>query len=365
MASTDDELEKVAAAFDRDTDPLAQYEDQFEQINVDPLDAYIERVQKANGASDSTLKNYLHAFEQWRTFMQAVGRHYACPSDSHVKQFMEHLTEERDNQSATILKKVRNVLRAYEWWQDHHAFPHPTDYNPFRIALRETDVSERRSPSNHPPLSVDDIREVISGCTNVRERLFLVLQLKLGLRVGELLNIQLKDIALTNSNIQQWYPEIGSADPIQGYEDAIYVPSRHERDGNKSHRPRILPLDDETKRTILQYLPTRPMAESPWLVLSKRTFQKLDRGDCVNNIWKNHFSEHNANEKYRNITSHYGRYFFTNFWKVKQGTSRELVQYMRGDKLGDQQSGGAIDEYLAAYYRDIEEIYRTRIFKLL
>ncbi|WP_411967345.1 tyrosine-type recombinase/integrase [Haloferax sp. YSSS75] len=363
MNSGDDGLEEIATAFGRDTDPLQEYESRFHQVDADPLYAYIERVQIPKDASESTLKNYHHSFDQWQNFMAGVGRHFACPNDTHVKQFMRYLSDERDNSASTIQQKVRNINRAYEWWQEHHAFPHPMDYNPFRIALRETDLNGGEEKKKHPPLSVEDLRGVISGCTNVRERLFLVWQLKLGLRVGELLNIRLEDIALSHAEIEKWYPEMGSADPLQGYSDAVYIPSRYKREGNKSHRPRILPLDDEAKQVLLHYLPTRPTADTQWLILSQRTFGKIVRGDRVNEIWKHHFATHNESDRYRNITSHYGRYFFTNYWKVHQDLPRELVQYMRGDKLGEY-SGEAIDEYLSAYFTDIRDHYLNYIFKV-
>ncbi|WP_254832839.1 tyrosine-type recombinase/integrase [Haloglomus salinum] len=364
MSETDD-LAEVAAAFDRDTDPLAQYNAQFRQLDTDPLTTYLDRVQRPNNASDSTLKNYRQSFDQWRAFMDETGRHFACPNDAHVKDFMQHLEAARGNQSSTILQKVRNLTRAYEWWQEHHAFPQPTDYNPFRLALREVDLDEQSDQMKHPPLDIEDVREVVRQCTNIRERLFLVLQLKFGLRVGELRNIKLDDIALSQSGLDEWYPELGTADPIRDYDRALYVPSRYTRDGNKSHRPRVLPIDDEAKRVLLQYLATRPTVDVPYLILSERTFGQLTNGDMVRQCWKEAFAEHNEDDRYRDITSHYGRYFFTNYWKVKEDAPRELVQYMRGDKLGDSGSSDIIDEYLTAYYEDIRGLYLNRIFKLL
>lgn len=364
MSDTDD-LAEVAAAFDRNTDPLAQYDRQFRQLDADPLTTYLDRVQRPNNASDSTLKNYRQSFDQWRAFMDETGRHFACPNDAHIKDFMRHLKAERGNQSSTIHQKVRNLKRAYEWWQEHHAFPHPTDYNPFRLALREVDLDEQSEQLKHPPLDVKDVREAVREPTNIRKRLYLVLQLKFGLRVGELRNIKLEDIALSQSGLDEWYPELGTADPVRDYDRALYVPSKYTRDGNKSHRPRILPIDDEVKRVLLQYLATRPTVDVPYLILSDRTFGQLTNGDMVRQCWKEAFAEHNEDDRYRDITSHYGRYFFTNYWKVKEDVPRELVQYMRGDKLGDSGSSDVIDEYLTAYYEDIRELYLNRIFKLL
>jgi integrase/recombinase XerD len=189
--------------------------------------------------------------------------------------------------------------------------------------------------------------------------------IKLGLRVSEFLNIRLDEISIEHPSITECYPSLGSASKVENYENCIFIPSKHEREGNKSAQPRILPLDDELRQTIIQYLMIRHMVDEPWLVLSQRTDGKIKRGDPVNTVWKDHFHEYNQMEGYRDITSHYGRHYFTRYWKIKEDIPRELVQYMRGDKLGDVKSGDSIDDYLAAYYEDIEELYLNRAPKFL
>lgn len=84
MSSPDegDDLEEIANAFGRDPDPLPQYEAIFAQMDVDPLDSYVERVLVPKNLSLSTLKNYHHSFTQWRAYMSETGRHYACPNDT-------------------------------------------------------------------------------------------------------------------------------------------------------------------------------------------------------------------------------------------------------------------------------------------
>ena len=103
----------------------------------------------------------------------------------------------------------------------------------------------------------------------------------------------------------------------------------------------------------------------PWLLLSQRTNRKIDRGDRINNTWKEHFQEYNQMDGYRTITTHYGRHYFTRYWKIQEDIPRKLVQYMRGDKLGDARSWDSIDDYLAAYYEDIESEYLNRVPKFL
>ena len=359
------DLGEVAEAFGRQTDPLRRYEAEFADVDVDLFQAYIERVLLPKDPSESTLKNYRHAFDQWKAFMSDQGRHPACPNEKHIKEFVAHLRDERGNSKNTIEHKRDNLGRVYEWWQDHYAFPHPSDYNPFKIAKREMNLADDTDEKDYPHLTEEDISQVICDCTNIRERLFLIWLPKLGMRVGEFLNIRLEDISLSHSQIRDCYPDLGTAPPLSDYENCIYVPSKHEREGNKSSKPRILPLDDELRQMLLQYLTIRPRVNEPWLLLSQRTNGKIDRGDRINNIWKEHFQEYNQMDGYRTITTHYGRHYFTRYWKIQKDIPRELVQYMRGDKLGDARSGDSIDDYLAAYYEDIESVYLNRVPKFL
>lgn len=368
MNAKNEDLERVAKAFGRDTDPLKKNEPVFEDLDIDPLDAYIDRVLIPTGKSDSTCKNYRVSYEQWREVMNELGRHPACPNDYHVKMFVTRLREDRDNVGSTIEKKLNNVNRAYEWWQQHHAFPHPSDYNPFKIAKRELDLSGDSNVGDYPPIDLSHLREVVHECHHVRDLLFIVWPLKFGLRAGELLNIRMEDIALSHPSIKKWYPSLGTAAAVSDYEDALYIPSRYEREGNKSHRSRILPLDDEAKRVLIQFLQTRPSVDSQSLIVSERTYEPMDDSEHISAVWKDHFEAINSApeyEDYRSIRSHYGRNFFTNYWKIQEDIPRELVQYMRGDKLGKSTSGDAIDDYLAAYFEDIHEMYLDRIFKLL
>jgi len=101
----------------------------------------------------------------------------------------------------------------------------------------------------------------------------------------------------------------------------------------------------------------------PWLLLSQSTSGKINRGDRINNVWKEHFQECNQMDGYRIITTHYGRHYFTRYWKIQKDIPRELVQYMWGEELGGARSGDSIDDYLAAYYEDIESEYLNRVPK--
>ncbi len=128
----------------------------------------------------------------------------------------------------------------------------------------------------------------------------------------------------------------------------------------------MLPINDELRRILIRYLLIRPDNGEPWLFLSQRSNTETD-GEAINDAWKRHFRpEYEETEQHSGVTSHFGRHYFTTYWRVKEDMNRELIRYMRGDTLGasDRESSGGIDYYIHSYYEDIEQEYRDRTFKL-
>jgi integrase/recombinase XerD len=298
--------------------------------------------------------------------METTGRHPACPSTEHVKRFALYYRDEEGNTPRVVDEKLTVLSRVYQYFQNEPSFPHPTDFNPFESAKNKIDLSGT-NPKEPRPIPLDELRDVVKDLTHIRDRALVVAPLKLGVRASELCNIKLSEIHISNSEVQSHYPELGTHEALTDRPNAVYIP--HDREGNKSERPRVIPVDDELRRTLLQYLLCRPDTGEPWLFLSKKQALKLDRRN-VNDVWKKHFCErhdYGETDRYRGVSSHYGRHYFSTWWKVKKDTPRPLVKYMRGDL----QSGGelrnsrdAIDSYIHAYYEDIEPLYRSEIFKL-
>lgn len=360
-----DELRQAFAdAFERDLDPLAEHAATFEAL-PDPFMLFETDILAANDLAESTRDEYTRVWRQWSDHMDREGRHPACPNENHARTFIEHELCEREHTPRTVKEKLVKLNRMYRFLQNEQAFPTPQDYNPFNLAREKVSFGE--TDDKEPPrVSVDELRDILADVTHVRERGMIIVQLKLGLRATEVCNIQLQDIDIQHSALRKHYPEMGTNPMLDGHENAVYVPSRHEREGNKSKRPRILPLDDELRRALIRYLLVRPTDDEPWLFLSLSNHCRLTR-DTVNDAWKDAFRpEYDETDEHRAITSHFGRHYFTTFWRVEQDLSRELVQYMRGDKPGNQPRGrqDAIDVYLHTYYEDIEQAYRENIYKL-
>lgn len=363
--SSDEQLAELAAAFDRDTDPLATYGETFETAGIDPLQLFLTDVLEPRGLSSGTMRNYRTAFRQWREYMRDQGRHPACPNVGHVKGFVRYLRAEHDNHPRTVKMKLRHLNSAYEYWQDEPAFPHPTDFNPFSAARQKVNLDTPQS-KEPPRISVERLRKILGEVTHVRDRAIITMQLKLGLRRGELCNIKLEEVNLSNSELRDHYPELGAHSMVEGRKEIILIPSRESRDGNKSHRPRVLPLDDELRHVLLQYLLIRPDSGSPWLFLTHTNQRKLD-DQAVRRAWNEYFRpEYDETERHAAVSSHYGRHRFTTYWMVEQDASRELVKYMRGDIAGAAPAEGqaGIDHYIHTYYEDIEQLYRENIFRL-
>lgn len=355
--------QELADAFDRDLDPLAAFEPTFEETQVDPFDVYVTERLDTKDLSDAAVGEYHRSFREWRTYMDRKERHPACPNETHVSGFIQYLRDERENAAGTIKNRLMYLNSAYQYWQEDAAFPHPQDYNPIDLAKETADLNGE-PPKEPPRLTIDDLRENVEEITHLRDRAIVLLQLKLGLRATEVCNIKLSEIHLSNRDVRDHYTQMGGAKGLAGRENAVYIP--HDREGNKSRRPRLLPLDDELRRVLLRYLLIRPDNGEPWLFLSKNRRVQL-RKQNINKVWKAVFHpEYVETEEHRAVTSHFGRHRFTTYWRVEQDMNRELLKYMRGDTAGSAtlEERGAIDEYIHTYYEDIESVYREQIYKL-
>jgi len=357
--------DEYAAAFDAETDPLAQYSETFHSVS-DPFEYFIDQVLKNRDQIDDpeTIDHYRRTYRQWRNHMEAItkNRHPACPTSQHVQRFIEWRRDIHGNSRRTIKGKLSRLTQAYEYWQEKQNFPHPPDWDPFVIAQKETNLGENTSKDYHD-LSISSLQSIFSEILNIRRRAMIGIQLKGGFRAGEICNLKLSEIHISHQDVNDLYPKMGSHPAIQDHCDVIFIP--HDRDGNKSSNPRLVPVDDELRWLLLRHLLTRPNVNEPWVFLSKRTFTKLEP-QGVNREWKAAFHpEYGETTDHAPITSHFGSHWFSSYWRLTEGMEREHVQYFRGDLVQPlDEFPDAIDDYLHPHYRMIESTYRQNIFKL-
>ena len=359
----ENQRERFAEAFDREIDPLAEYSETFEQL-PDPFRYYLERViaNRDQISKDGTIEDYERTYRQFQSYMQTTDRHPACPTVQQVKNYIGWRRDVHNNAPSTIKIKFGRLKGAYEYWQMESVFPHPPDYNPFAIAMEEASLGEEDGKP-FPELTLDEVRQEFNSISNIRYRAVVGIQLKCGLRAGELSNLQLQDIHLAHSDLQSCYPQLGTHEALGDYENVIYVSPN--REGNKSSVPRLVPIDQELFWLLLTHLLLRPQVDRPWVFLTERGFGQMGY-TAINRPWTRAFQPKYAEtESTRAITSHFGRHWFSSHFRLEAEFPREHVQYMRGDRIEpEDEFAGVIDDYLHPHYEHIETAYRNDVFQL-
>jgi len=358
-----DPRDQLAAAFDRDRDPLADHEATFETIDIDPFELFVEHVLDSKDITPRTRKGYDRLIGQWRAHMADQGRHPACPAVTHLRTFAERERYQKQNHPETIWEKLRKLEEVFRYWQAEPSLPHTSDYDPFDV-LKRTLSFDAPETKPLPQIPLEDLREFLTRIDRLRDLAIILLQLKLGLRATEVCNLVIGEIDLDNAELSRHYPKLGGHWMLDERPNAVHIP--HDRYGNKSGRPRVLPLDTEVRDVLRRYLFIRPTIEAPWIFLSDKDNQ-LNQ-NAIGDIWKDVFHpEYAESEHHRSVVSHYGRHRFTTYWRVDQDLSRPLLKYLRGDRPGSESIADrdGIDSYIHTYYEDIEQRYREDIYQLL
>ncbi|WP_222917945.1 site-specific integrase [Natrinema sp. SYSU A 869] len=363
--STESKKRKFAQQFGNETDPLQEFENGFEAVNDNPFDLFIDEVVVEKDITEQSVNNYTFPIREWQEFMRKViDRHPACPKISHVEKYARWSVE-KGNSQAYVNKKLLFIGKAFDYFQNEPGFPHAKTYHPVDAAKEKIDFSQKSEKKQPYRLSKEELGEKLREIKHIRDRAIILLQLKLGLRASELCNIKLSETHINKPYLLDHYDEMGKSPSLDGRENVVYIP--HNREGNKSKRSRTLPLDDEVRAVLLEYLLARPDPGEPWLFLSKSRGHKID-DTIVNDRWKQYWHpEYAESKKHRAVTSHFGRHFFTTWFRVRKDAPEELVKYMRGDKTGTGHGSygqDAIDHYTHSYYEDIERYYRDEIFKI-
>ena len=382
---TQDEYERQMEAYDRmvsgesdddDSDPYAKYESHFREVEsggFDYFDIFIYGVLHRNDRAERTVKHYETTYRHWKAYMETQDRHPAAMNVSHVKGFIEYLRREEENNNETIHRKIKRLNYTFEFWCDMEKAKHSQDYNPFATAMKWANLDEV-SPKEPPNISLEEMREIVRGVKNIEERAIIVLMLKLGLRAGEVCNMKISDLTFDNPEIEKYYPEFGSHPRLEGRENAVYIPPKEDnklgipgRKYNKSGAPRVLPIDGDVQFVLETYLITRPKVDAPWVFINRRFNEQFD-SENINERWVSVFRpEYDETEYTRAVTSHFGRHYFTTWWRSEKQLDRDLVKYMRGDVSSTDENGNSvfdepIDKYIHTQFEHIRDVYDSGIF---
>ncbi|MDX1747314.1 MAG: site-specific integrase, partial [Halobacteriales archaeon] len=206
------------------------------------------------------------------------------------------------------------------------------------------------------------------------ERAVVVTLLKTGMRVGELCNLDLRDVFLDDRAVNREY-EVDRRVPLETRPDTLYVAADIGRGdtvngeertaSNKRKRETLIPIDGDLKRSLRRYLAIRPDAVSEAEPLFVSTGDRW--GYRLKPEWVRAFVTDHASQVgwYRagggaaeNVTPHYFRHFFTTHLRDRTG-DRGIVKYLRGDVAED-----IIDTYTHNWGDRVREIYEANIYRI-
>ena len=274
-----------------------------------------------------------------------------------------------ESADSTIATYAAYLHRFYTYMNSVEAF----DSNPMALVMEELDERIETNPTRRD-ISVPEMRAFVDGIAHPLDRAVVVTLLKTGIRVGELCNLDLRDVRLSSADLADEY-DLGGRAQLDGRGDSLFVSSEPARgqvtngerreDSNKRERSTVVPVDDELAAVLVEWLAIRPDARSsadPLFVRTRdhwgtRLSAKAARRIVVNHAeaagW--HRSGGGSDE---NVTPHYFRHFFTTHLRDRTG-DRGIVKYLRGDVAGD-----IVDTYTHNWGDRVRETYERHIYSV-
>ena len=274
-----------------------------------------------------------------------------------------------DHAPSTVATYASYLHRFYAYMTRVGAF----DTNPMTLVMEEMDESIDTDPARRD-VDVPTMRAFVADVRHPLDRALVVTLLKTGMRVGELCNLDLRDLHLDDPEVNAVY-DVPPRAHLDGRPDSLYVPSDPARGtvyngeersaSNKRKRDTVIPVDGELRETLKQWLAVRPDTRSPAepLFLSTRDrwgervtprmVRSVVAGHAERRGW--HRSGGDAEE---NVTPHYFRHFFTTHLRDRTG-DRGVVKYLRGDVASD-----VIDTYTHNWGDRVRRVYEANVYSL-
>ena len=339
----------------------------------DPVGYFLQDV-AYHGKSERTRDAYERVLRRFEAFLgdpdsNPSGTATALSEATH-RDCMAWIHEIRGGVAESTVATYASYLhRFYAYMTQVGAF----ESNPMALVVEEMDETIDTDPARRD-IPLADMREFVAGLTHPMEQAVVVTLLKTGMRVGELCNLDRRDVHLSDVPFDR--DDAAVRAQIAERPDSLYVaaePSRgavtngEERTAsNKRKRATVIPVDDELRAVLGRWLAVRPDAHSPadplFLSTSGDWGSRLTP-DMVHHLVERHAREHgwyqSGGGAEVNVTPHYFRHFFTTHLRDRTG-DRGVVKYLRGDVAQD-----IIDTYTHNWGDRVREVYEANVYELL
>ncbi|RQG97599.1 tyrosine-type recombinase/integrase [Natrarchaeobius oligotrophus] len=332
----------------------------------DPIGYFLDD-QRYHGKSDRTLEAYRRVLREFERFVREEFGVEAM-GEATRRECMAWIHSLRGGyESSTIATYASYLNRFYDYMNRIGTF----DENPMALVMEELSESIDSNPTRRD-VSIAEMRSFVDSIGHPLERGLVVTLLKTGMRVGELCNLDLRDLRVAGDGLDlEWTPRVEldrrpsslfvSAEPARG----TRVNGEERTASNKRKRNTVVPVDEELRTALSEWLAIRPDPISPADPLFLDTGQDWGRRLAPSDV--RYVVEKHARERgwYRtgggtteNVTPHYFRHFFTTHLRDRTG-DRGIVQYLRGDVASD-----VIDTYTHDWGDRVRETYLEHIYSV-
>ncbi|WP_411968614.1 tyrosine-type recombinase/integrase [Haloferax sp. YSSS75] len=339
----------------------------------DPVGYFLQDM-TYHGKTDRTKTAYERVLREFEAFLgdpsrNPTGTAKSVEAASH-RDCMAwiHTLRNRAVASSTIATYASYLHRFYAYMAQVGVF----ESNPMSLVMEEMDERVDTNPARRE-ISIPQMREFVHDIRHPLEHALVVTLLKTGMRVGELCNLDLRDVSLSEETPIEG---VSTRAALDGRGASLYVSStpsvgtvengETRTASNKRKRSTVVPVDDELETVLLRWLAIRPDTAStaePLFVGTASGWGKRLTPDAVHHIVTSHAADtgwyRRGGDREENVTPHYFRHFFTTHLRDRTG-DRGIVKYLRGDVAGD-----IIDTYTHNWGDRVRETYESNIYSLL
>ncbi|WP_338728681.1 tyrosine-type recombinase/integrase [Haladaptatus sp. DJG-WS-42] len=341
---------------------------------ADPVGYFLQDM-VYHGKSERTRNAYERVLREFEAFLADGSRNprgtAITPADAGQRDCMAWVHTMRGRLAESTVATYASYLhRFYAYMTQVGAF----DSNPMTLVREEMDERINKDPTRRE-ITLPAMREFVQGLGHPLEQAVVVTLLKTGMRVGELCNVDCRDIHIEDEWVKSTY-DSSIRVAIEARPNSLFVASEPSRGlvvngekrtaSNKRKRDTVIPIDAELRRVLKRWLAIRPDAASsaaPLFVSTGDEWGKRLTPEMVRAMVKTHAREagwyRSGGGAEENVTPHYFRHFFTTHLRDATG-ERGVVKYLRGDVAED-----IIDTYTHNWGDRVREVYAENIYSLL
>ena len=340
----------------------------------DPIAYFLEDL-TYHGKTERTRDAYGRVLRRFETFLADPDRNPSgealTPSQATHRDCMAWVHNLRGTVTdSTIASYAAYLHRFYAYMTQVGVF----ESNPMTLVVEELDETIEKDPTRRE-ISIDQMRSFVGDINHPLDRALIVTLLKTGIRVGELCNLDLRDLAVDDEEVEAAFA--GSPRPqLTTRPNSLYVDSEpavgkrvngeKRTASNKRKRATVIPVDEELQRVVKRWLAIRPDSHSPadpLFVYTTGAWGQRLTPRAVRNIVTEHAAAagwyDTGGDAADNVTPHYFRHFFTTHLRDRTG-DRGVVKYLRGDVADD-----IIDTYTHNWGGQVRSTYEANIYSIL